>query len=221
MSIREVFADEPARKREQSDIVGRFRAGRLLGKRPVALDHWRVTSDDPLVLETLIEEFGGSDVVEYDPEGKEGFETDLDVDAVEILIPSPKMLRTEMRLYGRKTILRQCDGAKQRDGQPCACPRDLRERKEAASNGVGCEPSISLLFQLTEFPDLGLWRYETGSWSMARDIGDIESALAAINGPAIGILRLEEVSWTDKTTGKNKSFHKAVISDLRPAPEES
>jgi hypothetical protein len=208
------------------DIVGRFRSGHQLNGRPMALSAWRVTGADPVTLEAISDMMGGSEDKpdRWDTKSDETYEVFTNSTSVDIILDGPNALKTGMVLWGRKTRIRECDGVSQTDeaASDCACPSDIRERKEAAKNGTACEPSIQIYFRMAANPELGKLKFFTGSWSMAKEIGAAEDKLAKIGGPATATLSLEVVSFTTKD-GKEITFtkpilevHDAVDADAEP-----
>lgn len=209
-----IFANAEKAIKPKSEIVGRFRAGRQLQGRPMSLDTWRVTTGDPEVAQAIADTFGAKEGPQkWDTKSDEVFEVITEVDEVNIIIPSEKCISSEMVLWGRKGKVRSCDGVTMADGSPCVCPSDFSERIEAAKNGTACEPSIGYLFKLADLPDIGSFRFQTGSWTVARYVSDYEEQLASIGGPAVATLALE--SRTRKATGT--SYTIAVINEIKKA----
>jgi hypothetical protein len=142
---------------------------------------------------------------------------------VNIIMDPADGIYTSMVLYGRAGAIRRCDGQSltypaEQKGQPCACAsmQSLSERKAAAQNGTGCSPEIIVRFRLEDDPDLGVFKFISGSWSFARDIGEVEASLARFDGPVRATLALEPVSFTTKE-GQNRSFTKPVVTILGAA----
>lgn len=203
------------------DVVGRFRSGYQINGRPVALQKWRVTTGDPDVVAELADLLGGDEPSEWEARGEDKLQVFTEATAVEIIIASPKSVISEMVLWGRNNkAIRRCDGLSQsgegNEGAPCACPSAFADRKDAAKAGTGCEPQITMWFKLAAAPELGVFKFVTGSWSMVKDIGPEEAKLAEINGPAKATLTLELVEYTTKA-GKDVSFTKPVLKVIGPA----
>ena len=59
--------------------------------------------------------------------------------AVNVLL-DPHMLSVRWRRIGEQP----CDGAIRSNGQPCACPRSLAQRRAAAKHGHGCKPGVRI-----------------------------------------------------------------------------
>jgi hypothetical protein len=205
------------------DIVGRFRSGAQVNGRPMALQEWRITTGDPDVADAVAALLGG-EPGEWETTTEESIEVYSNAAAIEVILDGADAIRTSMVLWGQKGKIRDCDGIEQKpltDGapvQPCACPSNVRDRKEAAKAGHGCEPSIQVYFRLAEDPDLGKFKFFSGSWSMAAEISEAEKALSSIDGPALGLLSLVLVEYTTKA-GRDVSFTKPVLSIIGPAPE--
>ena len=196
------------------DVVGRFRSGYQVNGRPATLEKWRVTTGDPEVAAEVHTLLGGKDeAAEWETKGEDNLELFTDTTTVPIII-EPDGIRSEMVLWGQKGAIRRCDGATQKDpmkGQPCACPSTLADRKDAAKAGHGCQPSITVVFRLADNPGLGKFRFTSGSWQLARDINEVEEALASAEGPATATLGLQVVEFTTKENQKRR-FIKPVIS---------
>lgn len=219
MALRIFDVDPDAAPRKPTgDIVGRFRSGHQVQNRPMALEEWRITSGDPDVAKAVSDLFGGTPQ-EWETTGEDRLEVFTEQKAVKVILEGPDAIRTSMVLWGRNAMIRQCDGVTQKDGTACVCPQKVTDRKEAAKVGTGCEPSIVIFFRLADAPDLGKFKFVTGSWSMAGEIGTPEDALAAIDGPAFGTLKLELVEYTTKA-GRNVRYTKPVLSITGAAPAE-
>lgn len=221
MGIKIFEVDPDSQPRSSDDIVGRFRSGTQLNNRPMALDNWRVTTGDPDVAAAIADTFGG-DPKDWDTQTEEKLEVFTETDSVEIILDGPDAIRTSMVLWGRNSMIRSCDGVTQTDDKQsaCVCPSTVKERKEAAKAGHGCEPSVQVYFRLAAAPDLGKFKFFSGSWSLAAEVGDAEAKLAAINGPARATLTLERVEYTPKGGPRKDqlvSFTKPVVKVLGPA----
>ena len=90
--------------------------------------------------------------------------------------------------------------------------KSIEERKAAAQNGTGCAPDITLRFRVQGLYELGVFEFKTGSWGMARDIGDVEAKLAGFGGSAFGNMALEPVEFVQKSTGLNRRFVKSSVT---------
>lgn len=217
-----IFDVDPsaAPRKPLGDVVGRFRSGHQVNNRPMALEAWRVTTGDPEVATALTDLFKVKDSAQpWETQGEDSLELFTDLASVNIIVEGANAVRTGMVLWGRNALIRSCDGVTQKDGTPCACPQRVMDRKEAAKLGTGCEPSIVIFFRLADAPDLGKFKFVTGSWSMAGEIGQAEDALAKLDGPAFGTLKLELVEYTTKA-GRNVRYTKPVLSIGKAAPAE-
>lgn len=218
---------EPQKKKSFSDdIVGRFRSGYVENKRPVALSQWRVTTGDPAVADKVADLLGGDEPQNWDSSGEDNLEVFGKEKSVEIILDGTKALRQAMVLYGRKGIIYVSDGETitypdERKGEtdPQA-GEDLPTRKAKAKEGTGSEPRIELYFRLASDPDMGIFKFQTGSWSFVSDLafhdieGKIEDA-AAVNGKVAATLTLEEVSFTAKNgprAGQLVTYTKPVLT---------
>ncbi|MFE0020509.1 hypothetical protein [Amycolatopsis sp. NPDC059021] len=222
MSLR-IFETDPdakpkARNTFADDIVGRFRSGVLIGRRPQALSEWRVTTDDPDVADRVAQLYGGTPE-EWDTDKSDNLQVLTDAASVPVVIEGASALRTRMALYGQAGPIHICDGAYFIEGHPedeevgeaCGCPRELSKRKEMSKSGRGPKPDISLRFRLRDDPDLGLFLFSSGSWSLVNDLAEIERALAAADGPMRADLKLTFVEY-DTKAGRHVEYHRPEIS---------
>ena len=214
MAIR-IFENDPnSRPRKpQDDIVGRFRSGALVNNRPLALEEWRVTTDDPEVAE-FIAGFMGADgePTPWETKGDDDIEVYTTTSSVDIVLDDPGAVKSGMALWGRNGLIHSCDGETQTDGDPCPqAGKTVQERKEAAKAGYGCEPSIQVYFRLKGHEDLGKFKFFSGSWTFAAEVPDVEEALVAIDGPAEATLELEVIQYTTKA-GRDVRYTKPKLT---------
>lgn len=226
MSLRIYETDPDSKPRPRNkfsdDQVGRFRSGLVVGKMPQALSEWRVTTDDQDVADRIADLFGGTPS-EWDTEKADNIEIMTEAKSVKILIEGPKALRQRMALYGNGGAIHVCDGAYFISGHPeeeevgdaCGCPRDLQTRKEKAKKGTGPKPDITFWFRLVDEPDLGVFMFKTGSWSILPDLEEIEAKLGDGDGPFEATLALEHVEYTTRG-GREVSYHRPVVEVKGP-----
>lgn len=223
MGIRifEVDPDAAPRKRFADDIVGRFRSGAQVNNRPLSLDEWRVTTGDPEVAEAIGDLLGvKTGPQEWTTEGEDNIEVYTTSNAMEVVLDGPSAIQTAMALWGRNGLVHKCDGetitAGPQQGQPCPMAgKSVADRKEAAKAGYGCAPSIQVYFRLAADPELGKFRFTSGSWTFAGEVLAQESALAKIDGPARATLTLEVVEY-DTQAGRHVRYTKPVVKILGP-----
>ncbi|MFC5751070.1 hypothetical protein [Actinomadura rugatobispora] len=199
------------------DVVGRFRLGRLKGRRPVALDGWRVTTGDQRVADNVAALLGGTPE-EWVTEGEDDIEVLTDADAVEVILDGPDAIAADLMLWGMDgTILHHCDSqaflSGDRPGQPCGCPELVADRKAAAKSGRGPKPRTRITFRLLGAPGLGKFCMTSGSWDLVRVLHEYADALEGVGGPAACVLKLETVSFTPE----RGPYKGRVISYKRPA----
>lgn len=194
------------------DIVGNIRSGMQIDGKPVALQEWRITTGDPEVAQVVSDLYGGK-VESWETKSEQNLQVITDASSLHIQLIS---LQASFALWGRaNTPIRVCDGKTQQDDQssPCACPSDVKDHQAAARAGTACQPNIRAVLRLTDNPDLGLFRYSSGSWQLAKEIGPIEDRVNKSDGPLNGTISLEMVEWTTKQ-GQNRAFTKPIISLL-------
>lgn len=222
-----IFGDQDTQQKPRQsfkdDVVGRFRSGHQLSGRPAALSEWRVTTGDPQVAEGVLDLLGGDPVQEWEARGEDNLEVFTASKEVEIIIDGPKGLRQQMILWGRNNKPIQIS-----DGETLSFPEDqkglpdpdatlsFQERKQKARDGFGAEPQIELYFRLAEAEDLGIFKFQTASWSLASDLAyfGVDEELEAAGGPVRAVLGLEEVSFVAKNgprAGQTVSYTKPTV----------
>ena len=192
------------------DIVGYLKSGLQVDGRPVALSSWRITSGDPEVLGLVAKSFGG-EVEKWETTTEHDHQVLTEANTLNVELIS---VQSNFALWGRANKpIRTCDGVSQQDEakSPCACPSDTKEHKDAAKAGTACSPSIRALVRLSDHPDLGMFRYVSGSWQLAQSIGPIEEAVSEASGPLKATIHLEKVEWETKQ-GQSRAFTKPVIT---------
>lgn len=205
-------AKRRASNRGSGDVVGRFRSGYQVSGNPASLSTWRVTTGDPEVAERLHELLGGDEPQEWDTAGEDNIELFTDAADVNIILPNRKAIDPQMLIWtrGQKRLL-VCDGSiyEPEDKRPYQCTLGgFTSKAEHEEQGHLCEPRISITFKLADAPELGLFRFESGAWSLATeiagpigDVGDREDVLANLS--------LEEVE------SRTRTFTKPVLEVSR------
>ncbi|MET9959298.1 hypothetical protein ABZ128_09450 [Streptomyces sp. NPDC006326] len=223
-NIRRIWETDPDSKpRERqfsNDFVGRFRSGRLVGKQPEALSEWRVTTGDPVVAAEIARLMGG-DPEEWDTDKEDNIEILTDSSSIEIIIESSDKIDASMKLFGMTGLVHHCDGVEflspdEDKGTPCGCPPLLQDRKDKAKAGRGPKPSIDVVFKLAKAPDLGLFRFNSGSWELVKVLHNVLADVDAYDGPVRATLAIENVSYTTKA-GRDVSYNKPVVTVLGAA----
>jgi hypothetical protein len=228
-------AAQPAKRSGgfSDDVVGRFRSGHQLSGRPAALSEWRVTTGDPEVADKVHEVLGGDAPQEWEAKGEDNLEVFTASKEVEIILADERALRQAMVLWSRAGKLVQrgdgqtIDYPDERKGEPDPdAGLSFQERKAKARDGIGAEPQIEVYFRLADEPDLGIFKFQTGSWSLASDMayqdteGELADAIEASNGKgARALLGLEEVSFVAKNgprAGQTVTYTKPVVKILGP-----
>jgi hypothetical protein len=212
MSGLNIFGSDPENqpKPRQSfadDVVGRFRSGYQVDDRPAALTEWRITTGDPEVADKIHDLLGGDAPQEWAAKGEDNLEVFTASKSVAVILDGPKALRQRMVLWGRSgKPIYTSDGVTKDDGTPDPdADLTFQERKQRGKDGIGPVPDIEVFFRLAEEPDLGIFKFKTGSWSMASDLAynDVVTALEEFagdseTGKVRAILELEEVSFVAK-----------------------
>ena len=223
-----IFGSDPEaqpkpRTRFADDIVGRFRAGHMIGNQPSTVDEWRVTTGDPDVAATIHELLGGQEPQEWAAKGEDNLEVFTASAEVDIIIESARSLRQRMVLWGRSgKPIYVSDGEYVLDDQGHPTEErdpdaDLTFAERKAKKDIGAAPDIDLFFRLADEQDLGVFQFKTGSWGLAYDLArdDIAGQLAAAEGPVRATLALEPVSFVAKNgprKGQTVSYTKSSLT---------
>lgn len=219
-----IFGTDPEtqpkpRQSFKDDVVGRFRSGYQLNGRPAALTEWRITTGDPDVADKVFDLLGGDKPQNWEAKGEDNLEVFTASQDVEIILEGPKALRQKMILWGRNgKVIQSGDGETLDDGTPDPdAELTFAERKQKGRDGTGPEPQIEVYFRLAEDEDLGIFKFQTGSWSLAQDLAayNVEDELKAIDGRAKAVLSLEHVEFVAKNgprAGQTVSYTKPVLS---------
>jgi hypothetical protein len=231
-------ADPDAAPKERStyadDVVGRFRSGRLLkigGKDvPESLNEWRVTTGDPVVADRIAALMGGE---------PESWETDKE-DNLQVLTASPTVSiiiepdgvdASFKQFMPGAGMIHHCNGfeflsPEEEKGDTCGCPSLIAERKLKAQQLRGPKPSVDVTFRLLEDPDLGVFRFNSGSWKLVEALAPLFRALDEYgNAGSDGVqgrqvratLTIENVTYTPQKgprAGQEVSYNKPVIKVL-------
>lgn len=212
-------AQPKPRQRFADDVVGRFRSGHQLGGQPASLDEWRVTTGDPEVADKVYELLGGDAPQSWETKGEDNLEVFTAVPEVEIILADPKALRQRMVLWSRQgKLVIDSDGETYADGTPDPdAELTFAERKKKGQDGLGPAPQIEVYFRLAAEPDLGIFKYQTSSWSLASDLvrNQTEEELAEIDGPTLATIGIEEVSFVAKNgprKGQTVTYNKPVLT---------
>ncbi|MDJ0461996.1 hypothetical protein [Streptomyces sp. H27-C3] len=204
------------------DTVGRFASGRQVDGQPESLSEWRISTGDPVVAKAVAQLFGG-EPIETDSANENFIDVFTERETVLIVLDGPESVYADMKLWNRNKLVHHCDGSEflspdEKKGQPCHCPELFAERKQAAKDFMGPAPSITVTFRLAEDLELGKFKFQSGSWTMAAVLHEYENDLEAVDCPALAELTLELVEYTIKK-GKNKgravSYYKPVIHVLK------
>lgn len=202
--------------------IGRFRSAYHQDGIPTALDDWRVTTGDPEVADKIFEVFGGKAPQSWKTTAEDTLEVFTASPEVDIILADAKALRQRMVLWSRQgKLVIDSDGETYADGTPDPdAELTFAERKKKGQDGLGPAPQIEVYFRLAEEPDLGVFKYQTGSWSMAHDLAreSTSAKLIAVARPTLAQLRIEHIVFEAKNgprAGETISYHKPVLTLVR------
>ena len=201
------------------DTVGRFHSGRQVDGVPEALSEWRITTGDPSVAQAVAQLFGGTPVTDDQSTAENNIEVQTDKAKILVVIDGPESVASDMKLWNRGVLVHHCDGVEHLSpedvkGRKCGCPPLMEDRKAAAKRFMGPGPSIGITFALADDPELGKFRFQSGSWKLTEVLHEIDNALARVGGPALCELGLELVEYTTKK-GRDVSYFKPTVKVLK------
>ncbi|MFJ5707601.1 hypothetical protein [Streptomyces sp. NPDC093105] len=218
LRIFETDPDAMPRGSFSDDTVGRFHSGRSVNGIPEALSAWKVSTGDPEVADAIAQLMGGTPE-ETDSTSENFIEILTNAKRVKVVLAGPDAITSDMKLWNGSVLIHHCDGVEflspdEDRGKACGCPALMEDRKAAAKTKRGPSPSISVLFRLAEDYELGLFRFQTGSWKLAETLHEIGNALDKVKGEALAELGIELVEYTTKK-GRDVSYFKPVVKVLK------
>ncbi|MER7688346.1 hypothetical protein [Streptomyces sp. NPDC097610] len=220
---RETYAD---------DSVGKFAFGtqefdeKSKKMVPVALSEWKVATGEKTVADAVAQLLGGTPVENEESPSENFIDVFTDATKVPVIIAADG-IHWDMKLWWNKKLKHHCDGFdflshndEEMIGQPCGCPTLFDERKNAAKEGDAPNPSMTVTFQLAADPELGTFKFSTGSWTLFKVIHEAEDDLERIGqgGSVLANLELELVEYTPKKgpmRNKLVSYTKPVIKVVK------
>lgn len=215
MPIPDIFNPDvqPSRQGFKDDIVGRFRSGYQINDRPAALTEWRVTTDDQEVADFISETYDGDEPQAWDTKGPDDIEVFTKAESVDIILTGENAIEARMLIWakGQKRIV-TCEGTvAETEGKPHECTiGGFSRKKEHEEQGHVCEPVIAITFRLADNPDLGLFKFQSGSWSLATAIAKAIGDYAKTGHAATATLALEVVEY--ESNGTPRKFTKPVVT---------
>ncbi|QNE74015.1 hypothetical protein F0344_04820 [Streptomyces finlayi] len=188
---------------------------------PVSLEKWRVSTGDKVVADAVAQLFGGTPVENEESTSENFIDVFTDAKKVPVIIEQ-EGIYWDMKQWINGKLVHHCDGfnflSHPRDeklvGAECGCPVLFADRKQAADDYQGPNPSIKVTFRFADDPELGLFSFQTGSWTLFKIIHESEGALEDVGETATGALELEYVEYTakkGKMRGKLVTYTKPVI----------
>lgn len=182
-------------------VVGRFRSGHQIDGQPSSLDEWRVTTGDPDVAAAIYAELGGDAPAEWEAKGEDNLEVFNASKSVDILLESESAIRQRLVLWGRNSSPNTTVG-------------------ELEYTGTGLTPDVEIYFRLASQPDLGIFKFQTSSWSLVADLNLAEAearlvALLAVSDSAKAGAKLEIVK--DSFVAMRGSRKGSLVEYNKPA----
>ncbi|AFU62220.1 recombination directionality factor [Streptomyces phage TG1] len=209
------------------DAVGRLHGGYMdtTGRKPkpVALSEWRFSTGDKVVADALAQLFGGTPAENDDTDSEHFIDVFTEAKRVPVIV-EPDGIEADMKQWVNGKLIHHCDGVKflspdDKRGDLCGCPSLFAERKAAAKDYQGPNPSIKVTFRLADDPELGKFTYSTGSWTLAAVLHEALNDLDRIGETAYGYVELEYVEFIPSRgpmRGKTVSYTKPVLKFVKP-----
>lgn len=214
----------------KDDTVGRLHSGYMdeTGRKPkpVALSEWRFSTGERAVADALAQLFGGTPAENEESTSENFIDVFSSATKVPVII-EPDGIDADMKQWVNGKLIHHCDGVEflspdEKRGQSCGCPALFAERKQAAKDYQGPNPSITVTFRLADDPDLGKFKFVTSSWTLAAVLHEALGDLDRVGQTALAYLELEYVEYTPtKGPMRNKlvSYTKPVIRVAKPYNE--
>jgi hypothetical protein len=230
-NLRKIWdADPDAAPRERQsfadDVVGRFRSGRMVsmgGKDvPESLNEWRVTTGDPVVAAKIAELLGGTPE-SWETDKEDNLQILTDSKTVAIVIEPDGVDASFKQFAPGAGLIHHCDGfeflsPEDEKGEPCKCPSLVAERKLAADKLRGPKPSVDVKFRIADAQELGVFRFNSGSWKLVEALGPLFAELDKYPGKQVrATITIENVTYTPQKgprAGQEVSYNKPVIKVL-------
>lgn len=197
--------------------VGRIRLGKQVetkrgGKRPAALDTFRLTSADRARIDEAAKLYGGTVTKWEAPSGIPNWEVVTQADKLPVVVPPSAMAFSQhYELWSAGGCQRRCDGVTETlSEQPCLCDPDSRT----------CDIHTRLSVMLRDLSGLGVWRVDTSGYYAAVELqGAVEViGLAAGRGQMLpATLRLDQRSIKREGEGVKKFAVPVLDIEISPA----
>lgn len=197
---------------DSSEPVGRFHYATLLRNRLQVITSWQVSADDYQVRARVADLLGrasqdiGADILSITTE----------TTTIEVILHGPGALRLRWCRDGCRT----CDGKVQSDNgtqRSCMCPPSLPERRTATRHGRGCEPRVEVFFRLAQDPDLGVFTFASGSWSLTEQVINARISLQADSQPTRARLSLQRTLHR-LYSGRTLAYTRPVLAVVGTSP---
>lgn len=203
-----------------NDIVGRFRSGYQAGNRPVALTEWRITTGDPEVAESIATLMGADEEPsKWETTTEEKIQVFTKTAKVNVIVDGPGAVRASLVLWGQGGKILETDGTYLYDDEGnltdeiCAMTagKTMKELKELDRKGKGPGASLQVYFRLADAPDLGKFKFFSGSWTALDAFAEEADRLVDLGeGPYRYTLELKKVEF--EKDGETIRFTKPVLT---------
>lgn len=217
---------------EQSDIVGRFRAGYQIDGEPASVSAFRVTTGDAKLAKTIAKVLGVDKTkpndggpAEWDASGEDFIEVFTKAESVDIVLESKAAYRSSLVrrtrdgdfMYSTDGEVILAVGEDYEDEYEVGDPdpqagQDITTRVAKGKKGLGSTPDIRVQFTLRDHPEWGTFEYRTGGWSLVRNSPEGKLSRLA-DGPIKAVLKLVTVEGKKFTYVKPELLVRGLVDD--------
>lgn len=184
---------------------------------PKNLSTWRIVSEDHNVLSAVSELFGG-DVRAFKTPRTSGEHVITNAHDIEAIIDGPDDVEIAAILWEGGRPSHKCDfkiflngTTVGTPGEECGCGEfSLRELKRRAKEGEGPSPSMRIDFRLVADQELGKFRFQNGSWGLAKNIDAFREDVVKAGEPVVAIISKAYRSFEDSDTGELVEYREIV-----------
>lgn len=198
----------------QARELGRLRAGRTEGKRPVRSDTWIVTSHNEGYVKAAADLWGGLPE-KWQPlgAGAAQWRVITEASSIDALMPPGDPLSQTNEMWTKGGCARRCDGiTEQLTDQPCLCVAQFGSDFHLQAKDKRCNLTTRLNLILPAMPDVGVWRVEShGFWAANEIAATVDVIRSATGGNSLVPVNVRIEPRTRVSQGQTKQFPVIVL----------
>jgi hypothetical protein len=202
-------------QQRKSQQIGRIRIGVKVttqnGKiRPQKIDTFRLTTGSRHAADAVAELLGGT-VAEW---GKQ-WEVITERDTLLVTVPPRDGVITQFyEMWNKGGCIRRCDSVlEQKSNKPCMCPSDgiLRSQLAKMNPPQACKTTTRLNVMIPDLPGLGVWRFDTGSYYAALEMGDMATLLETARDNGVFLPAVLRIDQRERISDGNTTPYPVVV----------